>query len=68
MNETRREYIKRINIVLDFIENNLDTKLSLEYLSKKAHYSAYHFHRVFLTLVNESLNEYVNRKRIERIA
>lgn len=68
MSETRREYLKRINTVLDFIENNLDTKLSLEYLSKKAHYSVYHFHRVFLAVVNERLNEYINRKRIERIA
>jgi len=68
MNETRREYLKRINAVLNFIESNLDTNLSLEFLSKKAHYSAYHFHRVFLTIVNERLNEYVNRKRIERIA
>ncbi|WP_109300009.1 GyrI-like domain-containing protein [Aquimarina sp. AU474] len=68
MNETRREYLKRINFVLDFIENNLDTDLSLEYLSKKAHYSPYHFHRVFLTVVGERLNEFINRKRIERIA
>ncbi len=68
MNETRREYLKRINLVLDFIENNLDTDLSLEYLSKKAHYSSYHFHRIFLTVVGENLNEFINRKRIERIA
>ncbi|WP_075344690.1 AraC family transcriptional regulator [Tenacibaculum agarivorans] len=68
MNETRREYLKRLNIVLNFIENNLDTNLSLEFLSKKTHYSTYHFHRVFLTVVNERLNEYVNRKRVERIA
>jgi len=68
VDETRREYLKRINFVLDFIENNLDTDLSLEYLAKKAHYSPYHFHRVFLTVVNERLNEFINRKRIERIA
>lgn len=68
MNETRREYLKRINFVLDFIEKNLDVHLSLEYLSEKAHYSPYHFHRVFLTVVNERLNEFINRKRIERIA
>ena len=68
MNETRREYLKRINLVLDFIEKNLDADLSLEYLSKKAHYSPYHFHRVFSTVVNERLNEFINRKRIERIA
>ncbi len=68
MNETRREYLKRINSVLDFIEKNLDADLSLEYLSKKALYSPYHFHRVFSTVVNETLNEFINRKRIERIA
>ncbi|TSE03982.1 AraC family transcriptional regulator [Aquimarina algiphila] len=68
MNETRREYLKRINFVLDFIEKNLDTNLSLECLSEKAHYSPYHFHRVFLTIVGERLNEFINRKRIERIA
>lgn len=53
---------------MDFIENNLDADLSLRYLSDRAHYSPYHFHRVFLTVVNERLNEFINRKRIERIA
>ncbi len=68
MNETRRAYLKRINVVLDYIETNLDADLSLEGLSKKAHYSPYHFHRVFSIVVGEKLNEFVNRKRIERIA
>jgi AraC family transcriptional regulator len=68
MNKTRREYLKRINFVLDFIEKNLNTDLSLEYIAEKANYSPYHFHRVFLTVVGEKLNEFINRKRIERIA
>ncbi|WP_075344724.1 AraC family transcriptional regulator [Tenacibaculum agarivorans] len=68
MNKTRREYLKRINFVLNFIEKNLNTDLSLEYLAEKANYSPYHFHRVFLTVVGEKLNEFINRKRIERIA
>lgn len=68
MKESKREYLKRINAVLDFIEENLDGDLSLERLAEKAHYSIYHFHRVFLTVVNERLNAYINRKRIERIA
>ncbi len=68
MNATRREYLKRINFVLDFIETNLIADLSLDRLAKKAHYSPYHFHRVFSTVVGEKLNEFVNRKRIERIA
>lgn len=66
--ETRREYIKRIGSVLDFIEKHLDEDLSLERLSHEAHYSPFHFHRVFSIVVGENLNEYVNRKRIERIA
>lgn len=68
MNETRREYLKRIHTVLDFIEANLDGDLSLNRLSDIAHYSNYHFHRVFLTVVGERVNEFVSRKRIERIA
>ncbi|MEM9719154.1 MAG: GyrI-like domain-containing protein [Bacteroidota bacterium] len=67
-NEMQLEYIKRINYVLDFIEKNLDLNLSLEKLSQKAHYSSFHFHRIFSTIIGETLNEYISRKRIERIA
>ncbi|UII75339.1 AraC family transcriptional regulator [Flagellimonas sp. HMM57] len=67
-NNTRQEYIKRVNYVLDFIEKNLEASLSLETLSKRGHYSTFHFHRVFSIIVGETLNEYLNRKRIERIA
>ncbi len=66
--DTRREYIRRIHHVLDFIEQHLDADLSLEEIAKTAHYSPFHFHRVFLLVVGENLNEYVNRKRVERIA
>ncbi|MDN5215793.1 AraC family transcriptional regulator [Fulvivirgaceae bacterium BMA12] len=68
INETRQEYIKRINYVLDFVEKNLDADLSLKKLSEKAHYSSFHFHRIFSAIIGENLNEFINRKRIERIA
>ena len=68
MSTTREEYIKRISLVLDYIEKNLDDDLSLEALSQKACYSSFHFHRVFSTITGENVNQYVNRKRIERIA
>ncbi len=66
--KTTQEYIKRLNYALDFIEKNLDADLSLEKISHKAHYSPYHFHRIFSTIIGENLNQYVTRKRIERIA
>ncbi len=68
MTKIRQDYIKRINRVLDHIEHNLDADLSLDALADIAAYSAFHFHRVFSTLVGENLNQYVNRKRIERIS
>lgn len=67
-NSSRAEYLTRIHYVLDYIEANLESDLTLQQLSKEAHYSTYHFHRVFSTLIGETLNQYVNRKRIERIA
>ena len=68
MYNIRQEYIKRINDVLDFIEKNLDADLSLSSLSPKSHYSPFHFHRIFSAIIGETLNDYINRKRIERIA
>lgn len=46
MNSTEL-YICRINAVIDFIENHLDEKLSLEELSRVAQFSQFHFHRIF---------------------
>ena len=65
---TQLEYIGRINKVLDFVENNLDKDLPLEYVSRISYYSPFHFHRIFSSVVGETINEYINRKRIEKIA
>ncbi|MDO5971825.1 AraC family transcriptional regulator [Flavivirga aquimarina] len=67
-NNTKKTYIKRINIAIDYIENNLDKELSLELLSKKACYSPFHFHRLFSFITGETVNSFLNRKRIERVA
>ncbi|MDQ7027251.1 MAG: AraC family transcriptional regulator [Anaerolineae bacterium] len=61
-------YIERINIVIDTISNNLTGDLSLERLAQVAHFSPFHFHRLFKGLVGETLNQFVNRIRIERAA
>lgn len=65
---TEQLYIKRIMHVLVYIQKNLDRDLSLEELSRKAHFSQYHFHRVFRALVGESLYEHIRRLRLERAA
>lgn len=62
------EYIKRINKVLTFIDENLNSELSLETISNIAFYSPFHLHRLFKAMTNETLNSYITRKRVERTA
>ncbi len=62
------DYIKRINKVLTYVENNLQTDLSLETISQIAFYSPFHLHRLFKAVTNETLNSYIIRKRIEKAA
>lgn len=62
------EYIKRINKVLTYIENNLDAELSLKTISGVAFYSPFHLHRLFKAITNETLNSYITRKRVEKTA
>ena len=62
------EYIKRINAVFQYIDANLDTELPLETLSQIACYSPFHFHRIFKMITDETLNNYITRRRIEKAA
>jgi len=64
----QEDYSKRINNVFSYIDEHLDAELSLEILAAVAHYSPYHFHRIFKAITNETLNTYISRKRIEKAA
>ncbi|WP_299223869.1 AraC family transcriptional regulator [uncultured Aquimarina sp.] len=66
--ELNREYTHRINLALRYIDDHLDGDLSLDAVSDIGMYSPYHFHRIFKTVIGESLNVYVNRRRIEKMA
>ncbi|MCG8410623.1 MAG: AraC family transcriptional regulator [Bacteroidales bacterium] len=57
-------YIERINKVIDYIEDNLDSKLLLDELAGVAMFSKYHFHRIFKNVVGENLNEFIKRMRM----
>nr|WP_321222401.1 AraC family transcriptional regulator [uncultured Psychroserpens sp.] len=61
-----KHQLKSINKALQFIESNLEQDLSLITVSQVAHYSPYHFHRMFKAFTNETLNQYVSRKRVEK--
>lgn len=64
----REDYTARINRVIDYIEANIDKDLSLEELANVAHFSPFHFHRIFSAMVGETLNGFTQRIRIEKAA
>jgi AraC family transcriptional regulator len=66
-NDKSLDYVDRVNRAIDFILQNLDQPLKLELVARAACFSPFHFHRIFRSLVGESLNEFVKRLRLERV-
>lgn len=62
------QYQKRIQKALAFIRENLDRPISIKDVAKAACFSEFHFHRIFSALMNETVGEYITRKRLERAA
>jgi len=66
-NETQKdEYRSRLNRSIDYIQNHYDEDLSLAKLAEVACFSKFHFHRLFRTLVGETVNDFVKRIRLEK--
>jgi len=64
MNE-RMRYVARINRVVDHIDAHLADALDLPTLADIAHFSPWHFHRLFQAFTGETLAERVRRRRLE---
>lgn len=60
------DYVERVNRAIDYIVRNLARPLRLEDVSRAAYFSPFHFHRVFKSLLGETLNQFVKRQRLER--
>lgn len=58
----------KIEIVIDYIESHLDSKLNLENVAAAVHYSKYHLHRMFTDTVGITLHSYVQRRRLTEAA
>ena len=64
----RQEYVGRINRVIDYIRADLTGDLCLEKLAQVANFSPYHFHRVFTSVVGETVNTFIRRVRLQTAA
>lgn len=63
---TREDYQRRLARALDYIVANLDGDLELAAVARAAHFSPYHFHRIFRGLTGESVAGLVRRLRMAR--
>jgi AraC family transcriptional regulator len=65
-NDAELDYVKRVNRAIDFVLANLDQPLQLEHVAQVAHFSPFHFHRVFRAMLGETLHQFAKRLRLER--
>lgn len=59
---------QRIQSACRFLEDHLDGDPPLDEVARAAHYSAFHFHRLFRGLTGETVRGYARRLRLERAA
>jgi len=51
--------------VIAHIDEHLDQPLDLHKLADVAHFSPFHFHRIFAAWMRETLGDYLRRRRVE---
>src|SRR5579859_3209833 len=66
--EPPSEYNRRLHRVLAYIDEHLDEPIDLARLARVAHFSDFHFHRVFAAHAGETLGTYLTRRRVETAA
>jgi len=66
--QSLQEYKARINRVQDYIDSHIDHPIDLSVLASIAHFSPFHFHRIFVALTGETPNAFLQRLRLEKAA
>ena len=66
--QSKQEYIARINRIMEYIERHIDQPIHLDSMAQIAHFSPFHFHRIFTVLVGETPANFLQRIRIEKAA
>jgi AraC family transcriptional regulator len=62
---SRDVYLERMHRVTAYVDQHLDQFLDLETLAEVAHFSPFHFHRLFSALMGETVGGYLRRRRCE---
>ena len=65
---TREEYLKRINVVVEYINNHLNENIDMKKLSEISNFSPFHFQRIMRAFLGEPIGAFIVRKRVETAA
>ena len=57
-----------IHDLLDWIDNNLDSRLDIETVARRSGYSKWHLQRLFLQHKGESLGRYIRQRKLNLAA
>lgn len=69
LRDSRVEYERRMFRVVEYIDAHLADALDLPTLAAVAHFSPFHFHRLFRAWTGgETLGDYLRRRRVEKAA
>jgi len=63
-----KKYNWLINKAEDYIENHLSENIKLSDIAHDLSISEYHFHRIYSSNSNETLNQFITRIKMERSA
>ena len=65
---TKEEYLKRINVIVEYINNHLDENIDLGMLAEMSGFSPWHFHRIVRAFLGEPVGAFITRVRVETAA
>jgi AraC family transcriptional regulator len=67
--QTNKEfYTEKLNVIIEYINNNLDKKIAINELARLSNFSPFHFHRIVRALLSEPIGSYITRTRLEQAA
>lgn len=62
------EWLDNMNRAIDYIETHLNDKMNYEAIAQTACCSVYHFQRMFTFMTDQTLSEYVRRRKMTQAA
>ncbi len=59
-----KEYVFRINRVIDYIRLNIEREITLAELADVSNFSKFHFHRIFRAITGMTPNEFITKAKL----